>query len=242
MIGGVQGEEMMKSRMLMGAACVLGLAIAWAGDVAPAGAPGAQGGAAQGGGAPAPATRQGEQAAGGANPNANALREVTVTAIPGVIAAGAKWTQVWQNGGNNADGIVATPDGGILLAQEDLNKVTKLDKNGKATVFLANTHGVGSLSVDSKGRVMSVERMVPRAISYLTPEHKILADTFNGKPMSDLGRLNDLVADKKGGAYFTVGGLYYANASGKVISIGENLRTNGIMLSATKRRCTSPTA
>ena len=159
------------------------------------------------------------------------FREVTVTEIPGVIAGGMKWTQVWQAGGNNADGIVATADEGLLLAQEDLNQVTKLDKNGHATVFLSNTNGVGSVSIDSKGRVLGVERMVPRTVAYLAPEHKILADTFEGKPLGDLGRLNDLIADKKGGAYFTVGGAYYASSSGKVTRIDDNLRTNGIILS-----------
>jgi len=160
-----------------------------------------------------------------------ALREVAVTAIPSVISAGVKWTQVWQTPGNNADGIVGTADGGLLLAQEDLNQVTKLDKNGQASVFLSGTHGGGSLAIDSQGRVMAVERMVPRTVAYLTPEHKILADTYQGKPVGDLGRLNDLMADKKGGAYFTVGGIYYANAGGKITRLDENLRTNGLMLS-----------
>jgi len=57
---------------------------------------------------------------------------------------------------------------------------------------------------------------------------KVLADNFAGK---GLGRVNDLVADKKGGAYFTSGGAFYLSPSGQVSSIGENLRTNGIMLS-----------
>jgi hypothetical protein len=43
-------------------------------------------------------------------------REVTVTAIPGVIADGARWQHVWE-GTNNADGIAGTPDGGLLFAQ-----------------------------------------------------------------------------------------------------------------------------
>ena len=46
-----------------------------------------------------------------------------------------------------------------------------------------------------------------------------------------LGRVNDLVADKKGGVYFTSGGAFYINPSGQVSSVGENLRTNGINLS-----------
>jgi len=57
---------------------------------------------------------------------------------------------------------------------------------------------------------------------------KTLADSFEGKP---LGRLNDLVADRKGGVYFTVGGAYYANAGGRVTSLGDNIRANGIILS-----------
>jgi gluconolactonase len=43
--------------------------------------------------------------------------------------------------------------------------------------------------------------------------------------------LNDLVADRKGGVYFTVGGAYYVNTAGVVASLGENIRANGIMLS-----------
>ena len=57
---------------------------------------------------------------------------------------------------------------------------------------------------------------------------KTLADSFEGKP---LGRLNDLVADRKGGVYFTVGGAYYADPAGRVTSLGDNIRANGIILS-----------
>ena len=70
-------------------------------------------------------------------------------------------------------------------------------------------------------------------IGVLSPERKVLADSFDGKP---LGRLNDLVADKKGGVYFTVGGAYYVNAAGRVTSLGENIRANGIMLSPDETR------
>ena len=41
-------------------------------------------------------------------------REVTVTAIPGVVAAGATWSVAWQ-GRDNADGLVGTADGGSAL-------------------------------------------------------------------------------------------------------------------------------
>ena len=47
------------------------------------------------------------------------LRDYKVTAIPGDIAAGQKWTSVWQQMGDNGDGIVGSPDGGLLIAQND---------------------------------------------------------------------------------------------------------------------------
>lgn len=170
-------------------------------------------------------------------------RDVTVTEIPGVIAAGAKWTLVWQ-GNETADGIVGTDDGGLLFAQEQTNRINKLDKNGKFSVYLETAHGPGAVAIGPKGRILVMERTCtdpgghlgvkpdqctePTGISTLTPMRKVLADSFEGK---GLGRVNDLVADKKGGAYFTSGGVFYLSPSGKVTSIGENLRTNGINLS-----------
>ncbi len=68
----------------------------------------------------------------------------------------------------------------------------------------------------------------PTDVAVLTPERKVLADSFMGK---GLGRVNDLISDKKGGIYFTSGGAFYLNSGGQVSSIGENLRTNGITLS-----------
>ena len=164
---------------------------------------------------------------------------MTVTAIPGVIDAGAKWSLVWQ-GGENADGIVGTDDGGLLFAQEQTNHINKLDKNGKVSVYLSNAHGPGAVAIGPKGRVLAVERSCtdpggkpdqcnePTGISALTPMRKVLADSFSGK---GLGRVNDLVADKKGGVYFTSGGAFYLSPTGQVSTVGENLVTNGIMLS-----------
>lgn len=166
-------------------------------------------------------------------------REATVSEIPGVVAAGAKWTLAWQ-GADNADGIVGTTDGGLLFAQEQPSRVSRLDPDGKLSVFLENTHGTGALAIDSTGRILGVERTCTdpggkpdqcteaTAVAMLAPERKILADNFHGK---SLGRLNDLMIDKKGGVYFNGAGTFYVNPQGQVSSIGENIRTNGILLS-----------
>ena len=169
-----------------------------------------------------------------------AQREVTIAAIPGVIAASARWTRVWQ-GSDNADGIVGTPDGAVLFAQEQPRRVLKLDANDGVSVYVENTHGAGSLALDARGRLIAVERTCtdpgltqpcaepPRiAVIFPASARAVLADSFQGKP---LGRLNDLVVDRNGGVYFTAGGAFYASPRGVVSSVGENLRANGIMLS-----------
>src|SRR5262249_39223345 len=116
-------------------------------------------------------------------------REVSVTAIPGVIADGAKWQQVWQ-GTNNADGIVGTPDGGLLFAQEQPSTIRKLDRNDKDSVYATDTHGAGAVAIDYQGRILAVQRTCtdpgrgnapcsePTSIAIIYPqsERKILAD------------------------------------------------------------------
>src|ERR1035437_785175 len=167
-------------------------------------------------------------------------KDVTVAAIPGVIQAGAKWTLVWQGPGT-ADGIVGTDDGGLLFAQEKTYHIYKLDKDDRSSVYLTDPHGPGAAAIGPKGQVMAAERACtlqgvpppercpdPPAISALTPTRKVLADNFAGKL---LGRINDLVADSKGGVYFTTGAAFYVSPTGKVSRVGVDLSTNGIMLS-----------
>jgi gluconolactonase len=177
-------------------------------------------------------------------------RAADVTAIPGVIAASARWELIWRDT-KTADGIVSTPDGGVIFAQEQSDTIRKLDRKNHESVYITDTHGAGAVSVDSQGRVYAVERTCtdpgkhmpncaePTKVAMLKPTQKVLADKFDdGKT---LGRVNDLVVDGKGGAYFTVSGIYYVNAKGKVSTVvapdppppGPNsFRPNGVILSA----------
>jgi gluconolactonase len=169
-------------------------------------------------------------------------RAANVAEIPGVIAAGATWELVWADF-KTADGIVGTADGGILFAQEQGDTIRKLDVNNHESVYLTDTHGAGALSIDAQGRLYAVQRTCTdpgrpfsaacpelTRISILAPEQRVLANSFaDGR---SFGRLNDLIADGKGGAYFTVGGLYYVNAQGVVSTVADqDLRSNGLMLS-----------
>lgn len=165
-----------------------------------------------------------------------------VTAIPGVVAAGAKWTKVWQAGGNSADGILADKDGSVLVAQEDFDAVLKIDKNDKPSVFVSNAKGVGSLSMDRQGRLYGAHRTerpgstkpdiasIVNAITVLSPDRKMVAEKWDDGATLNV-RPNDLTADSQGGAYFTSGCVYYASTKGTVSVAAENVRTNGIIFS-----------
>ncbi len=167
-------------------------------------------------------------------------RDATMTGIPGVVASGAKWTKIWQQGGNSADGIVAAKDGSVLVAQEDYDAVLKIDENGKTSVFVANAKGVGSLSMDRQGRLYGVHRTerpgstkpdrtsIVNAITVLAPERKVVTDKWENRTPLDV-RPNDLAADSYGGAYFTSGFVYYASPKGTVSIVAENIRTNWIV-------------
>ena len=169
-----------------------------------------------------------------------AARVVMVPPIAGVIGAGATWTIAWQ-GTDNADGLVGTPDGGVLFAQEQPSRVRKLDTDDTVSIYAGNTGGAGSLALDVMGRLLAAQRTCtdpglnrpcsePTRIAIIHPAEAraVLADAFEGKP---LGRLNDLVVSRQGVVYFTSGGAYAILAGNRVVSVGENLRTNGIMLS-----------
>jgi gluconolactonase len=159
--------------------------------------------------------------------------DYTVSEIPGVIAAGQKWTKLWEASGNNADGILADKSGDLLIAQNHNSAVVKLDKTGNATTVYKDTHTGGALSMNKKGDLFMVERGLRANVSQIAPNRRILADKLsNGDPLDCLGGvINDLTADSKGGVYFTMGGLFHADQKGNVTRYGENLRTNGVILS-----------
>ena len=159
-------------------------------------------------------------------------RDYMVPEIPGVIAAGERWKQIWTVEGNNGDGIIGTKDGGVMVARNDKSDVLKLDRDGKTSVVYTDTNTGGALSMSSKGVLFLNSRGLHEAVLELTPKRRVFADKFQGDPLDCIGgALNDLMADSKGGVYFTMGGLFYTDPNGVVAKYGEKLQTNGIILS-----------
>jgi gluconolactonase len=197
----------------------------------PAAQPALQAGGGGGGrGAAAPGQSRGQN-----SPRAD------VTPIPGIVAAGSKWTKVWQAGGNSADGILADKDGNVLVAQEDFDAVLRIDKDDKASVFVSNAKGVGSLSMDRQGNLYGAHRTeragstkpdkdsIMNAITILAPTRRTVADKWTDGTTLNV-RPNDLAADSNGGTYFTVGCVYYAGPKG-VSVMADNINSNGIIFS-----------
>jgi gluconolactonase len=174
-------------------------------------------------------------------PQPTAAKEVMVTAIPGVIAAGATWKLVWQ-GPDNADGIIGTKDGGLLFAQEQPSTVGMLDPNDTFSILVRDTHGTGALAYDNKGRLIGAERTCSdpgghpadckeaAELVVLHPARQVLASKFGDKTF---WRMGEVVADSKGGAYFSDdAGTYFVNPAGTVnLVAGKDVRTNGMALS-----------
>jgi gluconolactonase len=185
---------------------------------------------------PAPAARGGgggRAGAGGAPAPATAAEDYAVAAIPGVIAAGARWKLVWEDKGNNADGPVGMDDGSLWIAQNDKSDVVRIDKDGKATVIYTDTFTGGAIAANKKGQAFIGERALNQAIWLLKPQRTLFANTYKGEPFDCLGAgvLNDMTADSKGGVYFTMGGVYYANPKGEVMGRFGAIGGNGIILS-----------
>lgn len=163
-------------------------------------------------------------------------RDYRVTAIPGVVAEGQRWRFLWQEAGNNGDGILATDDGALLIAQNDNSQVIRLDPGGRPSVVYSDTHTGGSLSMSKTGALFIVQRGLRTGILQLAPRRAVLADRYQGDVLDCMGgNPNDLTADSRGGVYFTMGGLYYADPKGVVTRYGEGLATNGVILSADEK-------
>jgi sugar lactone lactonase YvrE len=158
------------------------------------------------------------------------------TAIPDVIAAGQTWKVVWQWEGNNADGLIAGDAGTLLFANNDASNVMRLDPaTGLATIVHKDTNTGGAVSRSKNGALFLAMRGLHAGILQLEPQRKPLATSFRGEPLDCAGGVvNDLVADARGGVYFSVtgAGLYYATPQGVVAQYGSGVPgANGIILS-----------
>ncbi len=164
-----------------------------------------------------------------------------IEAIEGVVSAGEEWETAWS-GPMTADGMTTAPDGRLLFAQEQSNAIWALWPDGRAFVEVPYVLGAGAASFASDGSLLAVERgctdpglnelecSQPSALVQLLPERRVIADAMPDG--SSLGRLNDVLADGRGGAWVTQGALWHIAADGAVTSVYEpEAFTNGLTVS-----------
>jgi gluconolactonase len=187
----------------------------------------------------------------GQKPPAPALKEVAATDIPGVIKGGTRIVLL-REGLQSTEGVIALQDGSgsVLFTEQDADRIIKVDPNDTLSTYLEKTNRTTGLTYDRKGRLVGAQSRDPK-IGILAPEPRtILADSFGGQP---LVRPNDLIADRKGGFYFSdpLGNasmrfrepppgrtalLLYITPEGKVVKPTEDtLNPNGIQLTEDER-------
>jgi len=161
--------------------------------------------------------------------------------IPGVVKAGTR-IEIVKFGLGGTDAGMGLSDGSVLVTTR--GSLIKIDPNGNTTTIVENTEQAAGLTIDPKRRVIAAQYSKKVSVLYPKGSEEVLTDSFDGKPYI---RPNDLVADRKGGIYFTdcyqIGAnrspndlpqsvYYIVPNSHKVIRVASDIRRpNGITLS-----------
>jgi gluconolactonase len=166
--------------------------------------------------------------------------DLTTQAIPGVVKAGTK-IEIVKYGMGGSDSGLGLPDGTVLVSSRGV--VDKIAPDGSSTTLVEDSGQAAGLTMDPKGQIIGAQ--YSRKVSIIYPKEEVLTDSFDGKPYI---RPNDVIADKKGGVYFTdcyqvrakkspddlPQAVYYITPNThKVVRVATDVgRPNGITLSA----------
>jgi gluconolactonase len=160
--------------------------------------------------------------------------------IPGVLAPGVT-PELVQEGFTFTEGPVGAADGGLYFSDIRVNKTHFLDPGGKIAVVRENTDGANGIALTKDGELLFAEGD-GRRITKRAKDGTITTLTAgpDGKPLLSP---NDLIADAKGGIYFTDPGprpvvpgrptyVYYLPAGAKqpVLVDSAVARPNGLTL------------
>ena len=178
--------------------------------------------------------------------------DTTAPAIPGVVAGGTRVQRLLTSDPElGGEGAVGAPDGSLLFAHQDANRILKIDISGSMSTYLEQTNRIIGLGFDPDGRLIGVggrdggsrsdEMTNYPAVEVLSPRRQVLVDIFEGKRFRTI---HDIAIDRKGGIYFTHGGddwpppegrphgVFYRTPDGRVLKVGQPAdRPNATVLS-----------
>ncbi len=156
--------------------------------------------------------------------------------IPGVIAGGTM-PEVVIKGLTSSDDPFWLPNVGLIFSESQANRIVRLDEHDQPVTFLGDLQGPLGMTFDAKnGELISIQTRAgflgPRVV-WPKGKERIIADNYQGKAF---GRPNDIVADLKGGLYFTdppASAVYYVPRGGAIIRVVEEgiKSPNGLQLS-----------
>ena len=121
-------------------------------------------------------------------------------AIPGVIAAGTQ-PELVKEGFVFTEGPLGTKDGGLYFNDNRESKTYLLDRGGKISVAYEQTKAANGLALTRQGDLLAAEGEGKR-ISRRSRDGKLTPVSESYKGMPHLSP-NDLIADARGGVYFT---------------------------------------
>jgi gluconolactonase len=170
-----------------------------------------------------------------------ALFGQSASGIRGVVAADAR-PELVQEGFMFTEGPVATADGGLYFSDiMGADKTYRLDPGGKISVYRSETNGANGLALLRDGSLIGAEGN-GKKISKAGASGPA-ATLTEGSPGMALMAPNDLIADAKGGIYFTDPGprpvvpgrkayVYYLPSNARQARMLDNsiTRPNGLTL------------
>jgi len=155
--------------------------------------------------------------------------------IPGVIKGGTM-PEVVIKGLTSSDDPMWVPNIGLIFSESQANRIVRLDEHDQPVTFLGDLLNPLGMTFTAQGELVSIQTkpglMGPRIV-WPKGKERIIADNYQGKPF---GRPNDIVADLKGGLYFTdpmASSVYYVPRGGEIIRVVEEgiKSPNGLQLS-----------
>jgi gluconolactonase len=163
-----------------------------------------------------------------------------------ILASDAK-VELVTEGYLFTEGPVGMPDGGLYFTDLRANqRVHRLDPKGNVTVVREKSGTTNGLAFTRKGELIGVEGTGKRVVR-MTPDGKA-TELTSGDGQDPLMAPNDLIADSKGGIYFTDPGprpivegrkvyTYYLPAGSKTARVVDDtmIRPNGLILTADEK-------
>jgi gluconolactonase len=162
-------------------------------------------------------------------------------AIRGIVARNSVLFVV-KRGFQRLDGLVGTRDGELYFSDIGQNRTYWLDHNGTISVWRERTNAAAGLFFLADGRLLAAERgysdrSEPGRIVAVSHKRQVtgIATEFNGKPFHGP---NNLIADRKGGIYFTdpessipsnntprdgPGDIYYIRPNGEILLLDDKM-------------------